>query len=742
MNPGPVLRYGENCILHRNYRNRFVGGWFRFHPSRSRMGTLLQDPKRRIFIRVAKAAARGLEDMEDTEHGARLLWWASPKAKDAGRRHRDTGAAPGQSSPLQRARSIRLQGVDPAALVHARGDAMGVVGSAGGAQRDAWGANIRRESHLLRPRETADGGTGDGTAVGLRARRRQLLCGGLPRQHPPLAAALFLLAALLLQLTHCDGFRGRAGPSTPPPMLHHWSDCRHAMEPEYVCVYDYMANSVDHQIGAAITYKQYLADRNSELRGQVLAAAGPLEHARQEGTKGGRVAQRAVLTLRNSSVFFDLNHDLALGSLRGAEARARENHWRHDVGQRYKELIPPNHPVPCKQGMNASRRIKSKHRMLSVDDMRKAAEAALSTSNSVSWSPRGEHKMCGREKVTEAVLVLDLDKCSFWGSDANDLGIALQWMEKGPELVLELYRLLLNPQVKATYARLKERAKKVRVVIYTMRATFLVYHSCFRDQTLPLRWDASWHHGAQIFIPPAVQDAETIIQSYSMKAPLLPEEQRDLKKSFERLLATRAVLAEELALESLPELIITASPKDVEGSMRHLRIPVENAYLWDDNVKLRDNTRVVNVPHFDALPPPQHAALMQFLDEHCPALSLEEDLLDFMLGADPADVVIAPDEETGFYKYQIPMCHSVGQWSLPCLVTTTMCHDRATKGLAAMDGKVQRWGGASKGRGVAEGEVLASNAKANGHLSPVTPECELFAWGGEGGEAVSYDRGS
>jgi hypothetical protein len=38
----------------------------------------------------------------------------------------------------------------------------------------------------------------------------------------------------------------------------------------------------------------------------------------------------------------------------------------------------------------------------------------------------------------------------------------------------------------------------VRVVIYTMRATFLVYHSCFRDQTVPLRWNPDWHHGAQV----------------------------------------------------------------------------------------------------------------------------------------------------------------------------------------------------------------------------------------------------
>ena len=60
-------------------------------------------------------------------------------------------------------------------------------------------------------------------------------------------------------------------------------------------------------------------------------------------------------------------------------------------------------------------------------------------------------------------------------------------------------------------------------------------------------------------------------------------------------------------------------------------IPIENAYLWDDNVKLRENPRVVSVPHFDALPAQQHAAVNKFLDEHCPAHALEEDLVEFML---------------------------------------------------------------------------------------------------------------
>jgi hypothetical protein len=397
-----------------------------------------------------------------------------------------------------------------------------------------------------------------------------------------------------------------------------------------------------------------------------------------------------------------------------------EDHWHDDVGRRYKELIPPNHPLPgalqrsiIEKQLNRS----WKRRMMSAQDLHKDLLNSL--------TPPGETDTLGREKVEEAVLVLDLDKCSFWGSDGNDLGIALQWMEKGPELVHELYRMLLNPQVKATYERLQERAKKVRVVIYTMRATFLVYHSCFRDVTLPLRWEPQWHRGAQVFIPPTAANAEDVMRTYSLKAPLLEDERQDLHKSFERLLATRAVIAEELGLDSFPHLVVTATPKDVESTMRHLGIPLENAYLWDDNDKLRDDPRVVHVEHFDALPFKQAGALVDFLDKNCPAHELEEDLVDFMMGADPADVVIEEDG-AGMMRYRIPACHEVREWALPCLVQTTMYQDRAAKGLACLE--MER-------RGVGGLEAEPTDMLTNGYLSPVTPEHEFLT--GRGSEAAN-----
>ena len=568
------------------------------------------------------------------------------------------------------------------------------------------------------------------------------------------------VSLLFIHGVHCasSSLGGRIG--RPPSFTTMGRDMMPILrsDPEYACVYEDSKVDFQNRIGAASTYRMHLAAQNSKLRTNAAALRNAAAAGISEESTSSESRAPAVPEGGGDRIAAGARSGTHVEALMGLAAGNGE--WREDVGQRYKELIPPNHPQPNKQ--NGSARPRVKPRVLAAEDFRKAAEAALSSSNQLSWSPPGEREAAGRERVEEAVLVLDLDKCSFWGSDGNDLGIALQWMERGSGLVRQLYRLLLNPQVKATYTRLQERAKNVRVVIYTMRATFLVYHSCFRDQTVPLRWHPDWHHRAQMFIPPSVDDAETVMQTYSMSEPLLEEEYRDLKKSFERLLATRAVLADELGLERAPDLVVTASPKDVEGTMKQLGIAVENAYLWDDNVKLRDNPRVVQVPHFDALPPAQHAALIEFLNTHCPANLLEEDLVEFMMGADPADVAIARDEASGELVYRIPMCRALGEWALPCLVrasSTIGCsHDLtccirlqytvcSIAGLMTRSDSVQvqtrmfqerdvkRWAERDERAKDSPLRVLESDQEGqertkpqhpnNGHLSPVTPEHEL-----------------
>ena len=88
-----------------------------------------------------------------------------------------------------------------------------------------------------------------------------------------------------------------------------------------------------------------------------------------------------------------------------------------------------------------------------------------------------QDKGCGAatlRQVDSGLVLLDLDKCSIFGNDGNDLGIALQWMECPYQSVRELYSLLVSPQLKPAYRRLRTLGN-YRCVIYTMRATFLLY---------------------------------------------------------------------------------------------------------------------------------------------------------------------------------------------------------------------------------------------------------------------------
>jgi hypothetical protein len=59
----------------------------------------------------------------------------------------------------------------------------------------------------------------------------------------------------------------------------------------------------------------------------------------------------------------------------------------------------------------------------------------------VDFSRNSEFEYC-----REAVFLLDLDKCSFFGNDANDLGVAFQWTQKSKDELVALYRLLVNPR--------------------------------------------------------------------------------------------------------------------------------------------------------------------------------------------------------------------------------------------------------------------------------------------------------
>ena len=73
-------------------------------------------------------------------------------------------------------------------------------------------------------------------------------------------------------------------------------------------------------------------------------------------------------------------------------------------------------------------------------------------------------------------------------------------------------------------------------------------------------------------------------------------EKQDLFMSFQRLLAIRTVVAEELELDYKPHVVVTSTMKDVEMTARKLGLRPQHAYLWDDN-KVGAYTPAYTRPH-------------------------------------------------------------------------------------------------------------------------------------------------
>ncbi len=272
------------------------------------------------------------------------------------------------------------------------------------------------------------------------------------------------------------------------------------------------------------------------------------------------------------------------------------------------------------------------------------------------------------EYCREAVFLLDLDKCSFFGNDANDLGVVFQWTQKSRDELVALYRLLVNPSVSLTYNIMRQRHRSVRVVIYTMRSDFIDYRSNCRPVVIPLEWNPSWHDGSQVYFPPDMETADEIIGMLRTKE-LECQEVFGLSKSLERLLIARQVIAEQLKLSSLPHLVVTASEKEVGTTVAHLGYSADRATLWDDNPALRGRQRVVLVPSYTRLPGDHHARLLAFLHSHQPAEGLPPDLVDFLMSADPDERIVAEVGPAGALDYTLPCdpvsSHAWPAWPVP-----------------------------------------------------------------------------
>ena len=294
-----------------------------------------------------------------------------------------------------------------------------------------------------------------------------------------------------------------------------------------------------------------------------------------------------------------------------------------------------------------------------------------------------------RKTVT---LMIDLDFTAFYGNDGNDLGLALQWMDKDPSVVEELYTKLINPELQTMYQSYVAMGREVKVVIYTRRpqvrcigwlpltiilmlllralkqsplrfqthsliqvfncVQILYYRDEFSEQTLPMRYDDDWHVEGQLLIPPTVRSSSDMIATYA--GPELCEDvQFDVKCGLERLLAARNAIAYELGLQEPPTIVVTAGAKDVAATARDLHVEIETALLFDDNTELRKDPRAVVVERLHSLPPSRCAQVLEFMQRQLRAQDLEENLVDFLEQVPSEQRCIMRDPDTGELSWRM-----------------------------------------------------------------------------------------
>ncbi len=201
-------------------------------------------------------------------------------------------------------------------------------------------------------------------------------------------------------------------------------------EPEYVCSYDFKhpKSSSDDRVTCAERYRSYLSETNAALFEHIskLCDEIPFTTVKDGVTQHSSKSAPDCLskhTRKTASPFFHpdvLRKSLSTMALRESRCSSGTvpalaeptSEWREDVGQRYKELVPPK-----------------------------------KRSSSLFEAARCPSDMCARlapsppaAMTHETVFMLDLDKCTLYGNDGNDLGIALQWMDRSYDDVLALYR--------------------------------------------------------------------------------------------------------------------------------------------------------------------------------------------------------------------------------------------------------------------------------------------------------------
>ena len=207
-----------------------------------------------------------------------------------------------------------------------------------------------------------------------------------------------------------------------------------------------------------------------------------------------------------------------------------------------------------------------------------------------------------RSKCSAAAptFFFDLDQCTLYGEDTNDLITLAQFSKQPESSIRALLTMLVNPAMVTAARQLLTQNPDARICLYTKKSGFI------RDRGVPLHMLKA---GEAYF--PSETTLEEVLASDSPRIP------PGLVKPYERLFMTRSVVQEVLGLANPPELIVTSVRKNVQRVCETLLNPPadhRHAYLWDDNEEIQNDYHVIPVPKFNSFSTASADLIHSYLD--------------------------------------------------------------------------------------------------------------------------------
>jgi len=132
------------------------------------------------------------------------------------------------------------------------------------------------------------------------------------------------------------------------------------------------------------------------------------------------------------------------------------------------------------------------------------------------------------------------------------------------------------------------------------------------------------------------------------------DKEHDVLKGLERLIAARDAITHKLGLAMAPPVVVTATEKDLDLTLHHLRLHSQRAVLHNDNAALGKDSRVVVVEPLLSLQSAQRNELLCFMQQALPVDEIDKDLHLFLEGADVAEQALRLDPLTNRLAWWIP----------------------------------------------------------------------------------------